>query len=635
MTRLLTSLILIVGVVANAAAVNKPNGVRCALNVHQWDTERSAQVLLWADTADFLKDKRVSGFAVGLSIDVNVTSFDTVSARFDVHAYTFAQQPTHGAKNFQVEYGLPARIDSLIGKNGARLSLTVMPLEPVWIDTAFCTYSQHVVEDFSVDPTAHMNIYYVPQTLGDFYWNSVKGLLEDEYDNLSRMVNFNMPGKYILYLCPCKLNTVIWDDRFAMMIDPVRSTIFAVYAKDYNSVFPFLINQAAVYHNYGYAPAFLADGFANYSSFAIYDMKKMKAEGHLIPLDSLLNTHAYYQTDPNLSDRMSATFVKYLIDQYRIGLFMELYRKSDDLKLRAQIEETYGKKIKDLEAEWLNYVDTVSITFEQAGYHASIAETRLDYAGTYQYAREMFRLANNRNDSLEALGLLSRSAFFVGDYYAATDEQLKLLGLADTVAGEWMKLAGYRMMNGEYEQADSALGRAYSLDSTNSLVRFNQAMLRQFTGDTLGARRLYTSVIQSGAPSGGMIEGQVMLANLLMTSGKEADKSEALGYYNSVVGALSRQDRQHNPSVSQAMWLGIAYLGTGDTGNAEDYLQTALFLETRPFYQGMILLWLGKVADVRGERRIARDYYQKVLAGTSAHYHQEEARRLIERPYRR
>jgi len=635
MTRLLTTLILIAGVGVNAAAENKPNGVRCALNVHQWDAERSSQVLLWADTADFLKDENVTGFAVGLSIDVNVTSFDTVSAHFAVHAYTFAQQPRHGAKNFQVEYGLPARIDSLIGKNGALYSLTVLPLEPVWIDTASCQYSQHVVEDFSVDPTAHMNIYYVPQTLGDFYWNSVKGLLEDEYDNLSRMVNFSMPGKYILYLCPCKLNTVIWDDRFAMMIDPVRSTMFAVYAKEYNSIFPFLISQAAVYHNYGYAPAFLADGFANYSSFAIYDMKKMKAEGHLVPLDSLLSTHAYYQTDPILSDRMSATFIKYLIDQYRIGLFMELYRKSDDIKLRAQIEETYGKKIRDLEAGWLNYVDTVRISFEQAGYHATIAETRLDYAGTYQYAREMFRLANNRNDSLEALGLLSRSAFFVGDYYAATDEQLRLLGLTDTVAGEWMKLAGYRMMNGEYEQAASALDRAYSLDSTNSLVRFNQAMLRQYSGDTLGARRLYASVIQSGGQSGGMIEGQVMLGNLLMTSGTEADKSEALNYYNSVVATLSRQDRQHNPSVSQAMWLGIAYLGTGDTGNAEDYLQTALFLETRPFYQGMIKLWLGKVADIRGERRVARDYYQQVLAGASAHYHQEEARRLIDRPYRR
>ena len=354
MMRFLTTLIMVVSIWANAAAENEPNGVRCALNVHQWDTERSSNVLLWADTADFLKDANVTGFAVGLSIDVNVTGFDTVSARFAVHVYTFAQQPEHGAKNFQVEYGLPARIDDLAGKNGVRYSLTVVPHEPVWIDTAGCPYSHHTVEDFRVDPSAHMNIYYVPRTLGDFYWNSVKGMLEQEYENMSRMVNFNMPGKFLLYVCPCKLHTVIWDDRFAMMIDPVRSTMFAVYAREFNSVYPFLISQAAVYHNYGYAPPFLADGFANYSSFAIYDVKKMKAEGRLIPLDSLLDTHAYFQTDPHLSDRMSATFVKYLVDQHRIGLFIELYRKSDDLGLRTQIEETYGKKISELEFEWLN-----------------------------------------------------------------------------------------------------------------------------------------------------------------------------------------------------------------------------------------------------------------------------------------
>jgi len=635
MLKFLTALIAVAALPAVGSAEDKPNGVRCALNVHQWDTERATNVLLWTDTADFLKDENVTGFAVDLSIDLSVSDFDTLGARFAVHAYTFAPQPKHGAKNFQVEYGLPARMDDLVGKNGSRLSLTVVPLKPVWIDTAWCPYSHHTVEDFRVDPSAHMNIYYVSRTLGDFYWNSVKGLLEEEYDNLSRMLNFSMPGKYLLYLCPCQLHTVIWDDRFAMMIDPVRSTMFAVYAKEFNSVYPFLIAQAAVYHNYGYAPPFLADGFANYSSFALFDAKKIKGEKGLIPLDSLLSTHAYFQTNPNLSDRISATFVRYLVDRYGIELFLQLYQKSDDLRLRTQIEQTYGKKIGQLETEWLHYIDTVQFSFGQVAAHAMIAEMRLDYTGAYRYAREMFRLAGNRRDSLEALDLMSRGAFFAGDYYAATEDQLKYLGLVDTLAGEWMKLAGYHMMSGEYAQADKALERAVRIDSLHSLVRFNRAMLRMFTGDTLAARQLFASVIQTGAPSGGMIESQVMLAGLLAVSGVESDKSDALNHYGSVVATLAREDQRHNPSVSQAMWLGIAYLGTGDTGNAEDYLQTALFLETRPFYQGMILLWLGKVADVRGERPLARDYYQKVLAGASAHYHQEEARRLLERPYRR
>jgi len=618
-----------------AASDEAPNGVRCALTIHQRDAGRAVDVLLWADTADFLKETNVTGFAVGLSIDVDVTHIDSAGVTMAVHAYTLAQQPKHGARNFQVEYGLPATLGDLVGKNGGQYRLTLVPLEPVSIDTGWCPYSHHTVEDFHVDPSAHMNIYFVPQTLGDFYWNSVKGMLEEEYDNFSRMVNFNMPGKYMLYLCPCKLNTVIWDDRFAMMIDPVRNTMFAVYAREYNSVHPFLISQAAVYHNYGYAPPFLADGFANYLSFAIYDAKKLKASGDLIPLDSLLNTHAYFQADPRLSDRISATFVRYLVDQYRIGVFLDLYRKADDLNLRSQIESTYGKKISELESEWLHYVDTVTIAYSTAGYHAILAETRMDYATAREYSEAMWRLAANRRDSLEALGMLSRTGFFSGDYYAATGDQLKLLSLVDTIAGEWMKLAGYRMMNGEYEQAAADLDRALSLDSSYSLTRFNQGLLKLCVGDTLGAQQLFSSVVQSGGPSGGLTESQVMLGNIFARSENEVERAEALNLYNSVVAILARQDRRHNPSSSQAMWLGIAYLGLGDTGNADDLLQTALFLETRPFYQGMINLWLGKVADVRGERTVARDYYQRVLSGASAYYHQEEARRLLEWPYRR
>ena len=272
--------------------------MRCALSIQQWDETASRDRLLWTDTADFLKGEIVTGFAAGISMDVNVTAFDTVTASLMVHAYTFAPQPNHGARNFNIEYGLPGRVSDLAGKNGARLTLLVTPLQPVAIDTAWCPYSHHEVKDFAVDPTAHMNIYYVERTLADYYWNSIKGMFENEYDTIDRMVNFSMPGKYLLFLCPCKLNTVIWDDRFAMMIDPVRSTMFAIYTKEGNSVFPFMITQSAMYRNYGYTPAFLADGFANYTSMALHDAKKMKRENQLIRLDSLMDTYAYYQSDP-------------------------------------------------------------------------------------------------------------------------------------------------------------------------------------------------------------------------------------------------------------------------------------------------------------------------------------------------
>jgi hypothetical protein len=56
-------------------------------------------------------------------------------------------------------------------------------------------------------------------------------------------------------------------------------------------------------------------------------------------------------------------------------------------------------------------------------------------------------------------------------------------------------------------------------------------------------------------------------------------------------------------------------------------------LENRPFYVGMVNLWLGKVNDLTGNRQAARDFYGAVLAGQSADYHQKQARYYLEHPY--
>jgi uncharacterized protein HemY len=95
-----------------------------------------------------------------------------------------------------------------------------------------------------------------------------------------------------------------------------------------------------------------------------------------------------------------------------------------------------------------------------------------------------------------------------------------------------------------------------------------------------------------------------------------------------------QQLRLHRASPTAYLWLGIAFLGLGDTGLAAERLRTALFLETRPFYLGMINLWLGKVADALGDRAAARDSYGKVLMLPSADYHQKEARKYLDDPYR-
>jgi hypothetical protein len=118
-----------------------------------------------------------------------------------------------------------------------------------------------------------------------------------------------------------------------------------------------------------------------------------------------------------------------------------------------------------------------------------------------------------------------------------------------------------------------------------------------------------------------------------MESDDETDRSLATDYFHEVVAILARTTSTDAPSSQQQLWNGIAHLGLEDLGTAYDYLQTALYLEMRPFYQGMINLWLGKLADVRGESDVARRHYGAVLSQPSADYHQKEAHRYLETPY--
>lgn len=108
----------------------------------------------------------------------------------------------------------------------------------------------------------------------------------------------------------------------------------------------------------------------------------------------------------------------------------------------------------------------------------------------------------------------------------------------------------------------------------------------------------------------------------------------AVTYYNEALPMFDQQLRIRKASPTAYLWLGIAFLGLGDTDMAAEYLRAALFIETRPFYLGMINLWLGKVADALGDRATARDLYSKVMLQSSADYHQKEAQKYLDDPYR-
>jgi tetratricopeptide (TPR) repeat protein len=609
-------------------------GITCALEVYQHDSTHQQDVLLNADTAQFVRDIPSSGFILFLSIELQFTHVDSNQSSFTVHLVTLGAPVQTYARSFTVEHGLPARID-INGKQGAPYTLVIRPLAMIDIDTSACAFDHSVKGTFRFEPSAHLDIYFVANSLGDFYWDAVRDLFEHQYRLFKDLFNLNLPGKYNVYLCPCPIASILWDDRFGMATDPTRSTGYAVFSKQINSADPFLVIHTALLRTFGYAPPFLSEGWAGYTSFAVFDMKKLFQEDQAPPLSRLLNTYQYFQADPQVADRVAVTFVKYLIDQYGLSRFKTLYESTDDLNLPDKLEKVYDKSIGTLESEWKQCVDTVTISLEQYTFYAEQAEQMLDYPRMLEYAQACVKHSATARDSLQALTLLTRASFFTGDYYKATSAQEALTRLDTASAGNWMTLAAYQMMNGYYDEARSDLLTALAQDSTDRIVKFNLAFNYIITGNKDEGRKMLLDLVVNPPPKGGLGgEARIMLANLLSSSKDSVDKALAATYYNEAIRTFEQELQVHQASPTAYLWLGIAFLGLGDTGNASDYLQTALFLETRPFYIGMIYLWMGKVADVLQDRTAAQSFYERVLALPSAHYHQEEAKKYLDTPYR-
>jgi len=606
--------------------VTAKKAVTSQLSIYQFDTNLNKERLIFIDTADFVKNVNTSGFVGPFSLQVELLDLDTVNIKFSVQIITLAIPAKTYSRIFTDEYSLPAKINNIEGKNKSRYSFVITPLKAIDIDSTVCPFNDKSKGSFTFTPSAHADIYFVPSSLGDFYWDSVKELLESNFSRFQLFTNFSLPGKTLVYLCPCPLTSIIWDKRFGTSVDPTRNICYSIYNKDMNTTDPFIITHNMVLRNYGYAPLFLSEGLANYFSFAIYDMKEILKEKKSLPLAQFLDSYKYQQADPILADRTSATFAKYLIDRYNLTRFIDFYKSADDINLKNQLQKTYGKTVSELETDWQKYVDTVQIPPEKYAYFAAQAELMLNYQLMLKYTQSFLRVAQSVSDSSMALPMLTRAYFFNGNYYQATNIQKIIIDKDDKNASKWMELGSYEMMDGYYRKAYNDYLKAHALDSANQIINFNIALNCLYRGKKDSAKTILLNNLDYNKGAQAQGETRIYLANLLKDSQDKAQQKKATQYYQEAISMFKQALQANNASASAYMWIGIAYLGLDDVDNATNYLHTAEFIETRPFYLGMINLWLGKTYEKAGDKKKAKEFFGKVLSLPSADYNQREAK---------
>lgn len=612
-------------------SVSAVDGALFKFNLYQSDSVSGKDILLYSDSTEVEKDKTMSGFIGPLSIEIELQDVDSQKVYFLTHLITLGPVTSNFAESYTVEYGLPARIDNIKAKNDLRYRVDIIPVHKAEIDSSRCSYNHRSKNDFTYQPSAHFDIYFVQNTLGDYFYDSIKELLEKNFRQYKAAFNLTMPGKTSIYVPPCPVKSVLWDMRYGIAVDPTRNSAYAVYNKDINTVDPFLANHTVLLRTYGYSAPILSEGMANYFSFAYYDMKKMLKENKEISVGPLLDSYTYYTTNARLADRVSATFVRYLIDAYQFEKFMVLYKKADDLNLKETIEQTYEKNINQLETEWKTYIDTLTIAPEIFGYYAADAEMMLNYQLAYEYNLERLNISSTRDDSLRAMTNLKRSAYFVGNYYQASDLIRELLTVKKEDAALWMELGAYDMMNGLYDSAYAHFTKAEKLDEKNEVIQFNLAMYAMVHKNYDKAKDILMNNFTSAKGATAQIETRVLLGDILKESGRKENLEQAEKYYTEAIRMYRSILQANNSNSAVYMWMGIAYLGLDDYTNAINNLHIAEFLESRPFYQGMIALWLGKAFMAVDDKENAKHYLAQVLSFASADYHQNEAKELLKK----
>lgn len=585
------------------------------------------------DTVEVIVGQNLYNLIVNMSLDIEVEKVDSHSVAFTTHLTTIGQNIYTFAKRYQVEYNLPARIENIPGKNGSIYQLLISPRELIEIDADDCPFTASASGQFKSSPSANFDFYFLPNSLADFDWTTIKGYLEADFVQFREALGISLTNKITYYLSPCMINSVNWDKRYGYVIDPGRARILSLYSHDFVSSEAMLTNMLVLLRQWGYAPPFLVEGLAGYFEFSTYEAKKIKRQGEILPLNSLMTSSGYYSADPHTAEVISASFIKFLADNNGIGKIRELYDKSDDLYFQKNIESIFGQSLDSLELAWRQYIDTISVSRGLFDFYASRAGALFRSDLQIEYYEEMLKLDTTLRDSVDTRNKLYMNYYQVGKYYEAEEGYRLLTQLSSSLPVYWQVIGNLNLINGNIDKAWSAFDSVFAHDTTYVSSKLLQAEILSIRGDTAGAIELAEKYYSFENSPPAKIEFLLLLGQLYRGKGENYDSAKAHRYFSDALAWCKEMIRKTPTEPAYKYRAGLAFIGLREYAEANDYLELAQFTERRAYFLGHILLERGKVNDMLGKRDEAVRLYQECLANPSASKHQELSRQYIDKPF--
>jgi len=480
-------------------------------------------------------------------------------------------------------------------------------------------------EDWGELPSSHFFFRYLGNSIADHHWARIKGYVEEEYRRFKEVFGFTQPAmdRMEYYLLPCRVNEVVWDNRFDTGLDPVRNKTYVIYNLYERSLDSPNVGFLLFYRLWGYAPPLLAEGVGDYFSLSHHFTQKLIKNKKFIPLENLKVTLDYRNQPQPAAFVEACSFVRFLTKEYTQEKFKDFYQQATDLTFDQALEKVYGKSLSSLEKEWLSFLEGYRDQ-ESDFYHlATVKMSNRHFDEAQEIYEDMIDLYGREIGILRSLAYLH---YLKGEYEESKKYYLEALS-QDSLNAEYIYTIGnINYLEGRYDEARKFYQNALQLDSSYAGVYIKLGELGLLQGDLMWAQDNFNKAEAIKTNSQDKVDIYSGLGSVFEKS-KQPEKAQesfkkALGFSESFMLTYPEEPLPY-------LKKGEVLFNLGEIDSAINYLAIAEFLEDRPLYRGRVLLALGKAYEEKGNRKKAEEYYNDVLGLPTGFEEKREAETLL------
>ncbi|MBD3219556.1 MAG: tetratricopeptide repeat protein [candidate division Zixibacteria bacterium] len=593
----------------------------------EYEGDSQNSVMVSCDTLTLIMGTPIEAFCGNLSLDITYSGRNGDDLSIHLSHIPLPPKSSPHMNRLKSQIGIPYIVDSVLvkGEHVYKVLATPLKIDSMEIN---CRFTHKDEDVFLFDPSANFDIYFVPNSLGDIHWNGVRDHLEMELKRFNEIFSFTQPGKINFYLYPCDAPYYADFDGRDFGFHPAKNSIYYEYSHQNHGLAVEAVNLMKLYRYWGYSPKLMAVGAANLTEFHVFYAREYKNNEGLYPLEDMFVSKDFDNLDDVHKRRIqAASFIAWLSAKMPVDKFRNLYVQSTDLTLKEKLEEFSGMSMADIEADWLNFVDTASFQYGLYNFFAQRALIQRDMSeAIYLYEQA---LEEKPLDSAMLANIYN--VYYMAGYYEKSADALHKLGEYVDESDVWLPIANMMFANGKIDSAQYYYNQYGDQRETfDEILNYKLGQLHYFMGDYDKSRESFTMLLDSGKSIPLKIDGHLHLGRIYKREGK-SDSADT--QFTLALNAAKNLLSQYPDNSLYNMRAGEAALYLGEAQAARDYLTHAEFVEMRPFYLGRAMLAMGMAYDLQNDRENARIYYNRVLKIPSAYLDRQAAEKHLDKPF--